>query len=239
MEKSLLRYGQRKAIITWLPFVKKAVKGGVYAGTVTVLTILLCNLWVVYESNQFNYLNVQELPSNDVALVLGTNRLMPGGKENLFFKYRMEAAARLYHEGKVKYLILSGNNDSEYYNEPQDMRRALLKLGVPYEAMALDYAGFRTYDSILRCKEVFKQNQFTIVSQSFHNARALFLAQRYNINAVAFAAQDVPNGYPLRTLLREYLARPKAILDVYLLNPPTSKLNREIKSTRTKLPQKL
>lgn len=239
MEKSLLRYAQKRALVSWLPFTKRVVKGALYAGTISVLVVLLCNLWIVEKSDKRNYLDIKQLPSNDVALVLGTNRLMPGGKENLFFKYRMEAAARLYREGKVKYLILSGNNDSEYYNEPQDMRSALLKLGVPAEAMTLDYAGFRTYDSILRCKEVFKQTQFTIISQSFHNARALFLAQQYDINAVAFAAQDVPNGYPLRTLLREYLARPKAILDVYLLNPPTSKINKEIKSLRTKTPRNL
>jgi SanA protein len=144
----------------------------------------------------------------------------------------MEAAARLYREGKVKYLILSGNNDSEYYNEPNDMKRCLLRMGVPSEVMMLDYAGFRTFDSILRCKEVFKQQRFTIVSQGFHNARALFLAKHYDLNAVAFAAQDAPEVYSFKTLIREYLARPRAILDVYVLTPATSAQNHEIKSTR-------
>lgn len=238
MEKSLLRYHQRRLLVLWIPFFKRVIKGMLYGGTIVVLGVLLCNLWIINQTQNRNYFSVKDLPSNDVALVLGTNRLLVGGKENLFFRYRMEAAARLYREGKVKYLILSGNNDSEFYNEPSDMKKALLKMGVPAEAMTLDYAGFRTYDSILRCKEVFKQDQFTIISQSFHNARALFLAKKYNINAVAFSAQDVPNGYPLRTLIREYLARPKAILDVYLLNPPTAKHNDEIRPRRTKFVKK-
>ncbi len=157
------------------------------------------------------------MPSNDVGLVLGTTKSIHGGKENMFFRYRMEAAARLYREGKIKFLILSGNHDSVFYNEPNDMKKALMSLGVPENVMTLDFAGFRTYDSIIRCKEVFNQHKFTIISQPTHNARALFLANQLGIDAVAFAAQDVPTGY--KTYLREYLARPKAILDIYLLNP--------------------
>jgi SanA protein len=131
----------------------------------------------------------------------------------------MEATARLWKEGKVKYLVLSGNNDSEYYNEPADMQRALEKLGVPASVMTLDYAGYRTFDSVVRCKEVFNQEKITIISQNFHNTRALFIGNHEGIEAIAFAAQDVPDGYSLRTLVREYLARPYAILDVYLLRP--------------------
>ncbi|MFN8356217.1 MAG: ElyC/SanA/YdcF family protein [Spirosomataceae bacterium] len=205
-----------------------------YGFVLTILAILLCNWWVVYQTRDTNYFSIKNLPSNDVALVLGTSKSLPSGKENLFFKYRMEAAARLYLEGKVKYLILSGNNDSEYYNEPNDMKRYLLRMGIPSEAMMLDYAGFRTYDSILRCKEIFKQERFTIVSQGFHNSRALFLAKEYKLNAVAFAAQDAPQNYSFKTLVREYLARPRALLDVYLLNPQTNPYNREIKSSRSK-----
>ncbi|HLK98917.1 MAG TPA: ElyC/SanA/YdcF family protein, partial [Hymenobacter sp.] len=127
--------------------------------------------------------------------------------------------------GKVKYLILSGNNDSEYYNEPADMQRALVKLGVPVSVMTLDYAGYRTFDSVVRCKDVFNQDKITIISQHFHNARALYIGNHEGIEAVAFAAQDVPDGYSLRTLVREYLARPYALLDVYVLRPQPEKGN--------------
>ena len=181
--------------------------------------ILLCNLWVVYYTRQYNYFSIESLPPNDVALVLGTSRNTEKGKDNLFFKYRMEATARLFKEGKIKYIILSGNNDSKYYNEPLDMQKALLNLGVPENVMTLDYAGFRTFDSVVRCKQVFNQDTFTIISQNFHNARALYIAHNEGINAISFAAQDVPDGYSLRTLVREYLARPKAVLDVHFLRP--------------------
>ncbi|NIJ53227.1 SanA protein [Dyadobacter arcticus] len=192
--------------------------------------ILLCNLWVVYCTRQYNYFSINNLPSNDVALVLGTSRSSEKGKENLFFKYRMEATARLFKEGKIKYIILSGNNDSQYYNEPLDMQRALLNLGIPENVMTLDFAGFRTFDSIIRCKEVFNQDNFTIISQNFHNARALYIAHNEGIQAISFAAQDVPDGYSLRTLVREYLARPKAVLDVHVLRPSADVTsNKEIR----------
>lgn len=175
----------------------------------------MCNIWIVYSTDDRNYYRLDKLPSNDVGLVLGTSKAVQGGKTNLFYKYRMEAAARLYKEGKVKFLILSGNHDSVFYNEPNDMKKSLMRLGVPENVLILDYAGYRTYDSIIRCKGVFNQQKFTIISQPTHNARALFLANNLGLDAVAFAAQDVQAGY--KTYFREYLARPKAILDVYIL----------------------
>jgi SanA protein len=200
----------------WLRYIKNSIKGLIALGFSLLLGVLLANIWIVYSTEENNYYSLQKMPSNDVGLVLGTSKAILGGKENMFFKYRMEAAARLYKEGKVKFLILSGNHDSVFYNEPNDMKKALMSLGVPENVMTLDFAGFRTYDSIIRCKEVFNQQKFTIISQPTHNARALFLAHELGIDAVAFAAQDVPTGY--KTYLREYLARPKAILDVYLLD---------------------
>lgn len=181
-----------------------------------LIGILMCNIWIVYSTDDRNYYSLDKLPSNDVGLVLGTSKAVLGGKTNLFYKYRMEAAARLYKEGKVKFLILSGNHDSVFYNEPNDMKKSLMRLGVPENVLILDYAGYRTYDSIIRCKEVFNQRKFTIISQPTHNARALFLANNLGLDAVAFAAQDVQSGY--KTYFREYLARPKAILDVYVLD---------------------
>lgn len=196
----------------------------------SVVFVLLCNYWIVYSTRSRSYFSVDKLPSNDVALVLGTSRGSEGGKVNLYFKYRMEATALLFKEGKIKYIILSGNNDSEYYNEPLDMQKALLDLGIPEEVMTLDYAGFRTFDSVIRCKQVFNQESFTIISQNFHNARALYIAHHEGINAIAFAAQDVPKGYSFRTLIREYLARPKAVLDVHFMRPEADlETNREIK----------
>lgn len=197
-------------------FIKKVAKWFIALGFCVLIGVLLANFWIVFSTEEKNYYTVNAMPSNDVGLVLGTTKSIHGGKENMFFRYRMEAAARLFREGKVKFLILSGNHDSVFYNEPNDMKKALMSLGVPENVMTLDFAGFRTYDSIIRCKEVFNQTKFTIISQPTHNARALFLAHELGIDAVAFAAQDVPSGY--KTYIREYFARPKAILDVYLLD---------------------
>ncbi|MES2517293.1 MAG: ElyC/SanA/YdcF family protein [Bacteroidota bacterium] len=202
--------------LDWKLYIKNFLKGFIALGFFMLMGVLLANIWIVLSTEKKNYYTLHDMPSNDVGLVLGTSKAIIGGKENKFFKYRMEAAARLYKEGKVKFLILSGNHDSVFYNEPNDMKKALMSLGVPENVMTLDFAGFRTYDSIIRCKEVFNQQKFTIISQPTHNARALFLANELGIDAVAFAAQDVPAGY--KTYLREYLARPKAILDVYLLD---------------------
>ncbi|WP_018621111.1 SanA/YdcF family protein [Spirosoma luteum] len=212
---------------------KWAIKALIVLAFFFVLGVLLSNWWVVYNTRDQIYFNMDELPANEYGLVLGTSKFVRSGKENLFFRYRMEATARLWKEGKVKYLILSGNNDSEYYNEPVDMQRALIKLNVPESAMTLDYAGFRTFDSVVRCKSEFKQNKITIISQNFHNARALYIGNHEGMEAIAFAAQDVPDGYSLRTLIREYLARPYALLDVYLLHPQPRKGNLERRRNAT------
>lgn len=197
-------------------YIRKFTKWTLTFSFFLLIGVILANVWIVLSTEEKNYYTIGNIPSNDVGLVLGTSKAIHGGKENMFFRYRMEAAARLYKEGKIKFLILSGNHDSVFYNEPNDMKKALMSLGVPENVMTLDFAGFRTYDSIIRCKEVFNQSKFTIISQPTHNARALFLADQLGIDAVAFAAQDVPSGY--KTYLREYFARPKAILDVYFLD---------------------
>jgi SanA protein len=130
----------------------------------------------------------------------------------------MEAAAQLYHHGKVKYLLLSGDNRTEFYNEPVTMKKALLKLGVPDSAMTLDYAGFRTLDSIVRANKVFGLSQVTIVSQSFHTPRALFIADHSDLRAIAYAAQPVQSSSSAYIDLRERLARFLAVVDLFVLN---------------------
>jgi SanA protein len=197
-----------------IALVKQTIKLAIWSVLGLVLVVLLCNLLIVKNTEKSLFFDVAAIPSNDVGLVLGTNKYVAKGKENLFFKYRMEATARLFKEGKVKYLILSGNKE-EYYDEPREMKKALSKLGIPDNAMLLDTAGYRTFDSVVRCKQIYQQNKVTVISQNFHNVRALYLCQHEGIEAVGFAAQDVPDGYSSRTLIREYLARPKAMLDVY------------------------
>jgi len=178
--------------------------------------IVACDIWVAQQTRERLYSDIKQLPSKPLGLVLGTIKKTPYGL-NAFFYHRINAAAALYKAGKVKHLLLSGDNHRQGYNEPEDMRDALLQKGVPLQAMSLDYAGFRTLDSIVRAHKVFQQDDFVVISQRFHNARALFIADAYNIQAVAFNAQDVPGAYGLKVRLREVLARFKAVLDLYVL----------------------
>lgn len=147
--------------------------------------------------------------------MLGTSP-MSKGKVNLYYQYRMEAAAALWKAGKVKYIIVSGDNSTVQYDEATFMLNTLKDLGVPDSVITLDYAGFRTLDSVVRAYWVFGQKNIVIVSQEFHNERAIYLAEQFGINAVGLSAKDVPGSYGWATAFREYLARVNAVLDVNL-----------------------
>jgi SanA protein len=163
--------------------------------------------------------NAEDVGHRNVGMVLGTSRYTTNGYENLFFRYRIETAAALYNAGKVDYLILSGDNHVQYYNEPVEMKKALIERGVPEDAIALDFAGFRTFDSVVRCKQFFddKNYTFTIISQRFHLERALYIAENVGLDAVGVPSKDVPYYYSFKTDIREYFARVKAFLDVHIL----------------------
>ena len=183
-----------------------------------VLFVVLSNVIIVNATKNDIYSTISDTPQKKVALILGTSKYTVGGYTNLFFKYRISAAANLYLLGKVEHIIVSGDNRVANYNEPRQMRKALIALGVPTEAITLDYAGFRTLDSVVRCKKVFGQSEIVIVSQRFHVERALFIANKYDINAVGFAAQDPPEKYSTKTRIREYFAKTKAVIDLYIIN---------------------
>jgi SanA protein len=162
--------------------------------------------------------SVEDVPKNDVALVLGTGKLTPRGYPNLHFRQRIDAAVKLYHSGKVRHLLVSGDNHIAGYDEPTDMRDALVAAGVPTNAITCDYAGFRTLDSVVRAKMVFDLTNCTIVSEEFHCPRALWIAQRHGLDAVAFAAPDLKSmRWTLRVKAREYLARAWCGVDLYVL----------------------
>jgi SanA protein len=113
---------------------------------------------------------------------------------------------------------VSGDNRAKEYNEPKHMFEALIKKGVPERAITLDYAGFRTLDSVVRCKKVFGQHKFIIVSQRFHVERALFIADKFGVDAIGFAAQDPWGHYSLKPRIREFFAKTKAIIDLYIIH---------------------
>lgn len=182
-----------------------------------IVLVVVANLWIVASTADNVYTDHEKIANNDVALVLGTSHLLTDGSPNPFFNGRMEMAALLYKEGKIRHFIVSGDNRTRYYNEPAEMKKALQKLGIPASSITLDYAGLRTLDSIVRCKEIFGQDHITIVTQNFHSYRALFISDYYGIDAIAYVPQSVPSSEPKMIQWREYLARAKAVLDLYIL----------------------
>lgn len=178
--------------------------------------IIVCNVIIENNAQGRLYSDVNDVPSCSAAVVMGTS---PGSKErvNLFYQYRMEAAAALWKAGKVKYIIVSGDNSSRYYDEATNMRKALQALGVPDSVITLDYAGFRTLDSVVRAYWVFGQQKIVVVSQEFQNERAIYIADHFGIDAVGFNAKDVPENRGWKTQFREFFARVAAVLDVTVL----------------------
>ncbi len=189
-------------------------------GIILVLGILffsITNIWVV-SSTKANVLSAYDkLPDHRVALVLGTSHKTTAGLPNQFFEKRMDTAAELYKVGKIDHFILSGDNRSKFYNEPIAMQKALINRGVPVSAITLDYAGLRTLDSVVRSKEIFGQDRIIIITQPFHSYRALFISQYYNIDAVAVVASEPELEISFKIRIREYFARTKAVLDLYIL----------------------
>lgn len=182
-----------------------------------IVFLAVCNLWIVLSTEDKVFADAEGLPDHQVGLVLGTSHRQEGGGPNPFFENRIKAAADLYRLGKVDHFILSGDNSSRFYNEPIEMKKALERAGVPSSAITLDYAGLRTLDSIVRSKAIFGQDRITIVTQSFHTYRALFISEYYDIDAVAMVADDPGFDGTVRLVIREYLARAMAVIDLYVL----------------------
>lgn len=199
---------------------KKIIKFGFLLGILIFVGVLGAD-WLVSHSVQGRlYHSTNEIKYNKVGMLLGTGKYLSSGHINLYYRYRIEAAAALYAAGKIDYLLVSGDNSRKDYDEPSAMKDDLMKAGIPSDRIYLDYAGFRTYDSVIRCKEVFGQSGITVISQAFHNERAVFIAQHKGVDAVAFNARDVDVRYGFKTRLREKLARVKVILDlVFGKNP--------------------
>lgn len=198
-------------------FLIRVLKPFLYLFTFLILLVMLTNIWIVQSTRSKVYCDYDSIADNSVALVLGTSSLLSSGQPNPYFNNRMKTAADLYKLGKVKHFIVSGDNRTKYYNEPMVMQRALLNRGVPLSAITLDYAGLRTLDSIVRSKEIFGQQEITIITQNFHCYRALFISDFYGIEAVAYVANDPVQANSKLVHWREYFARTKAVLDLYVL----------------------
>lgn len=166
------------------------------------------------------YESIDNIPYNKVGLLLGTSSRYASGAPNEYFNYRILAASQLYKASKIDYILVSGDNREKYYNEPKQMRQALIKAGVPAERIISDNAGISTLDSVIRARKVFLLKSVTMISQGFQNERALFIADNNELDAIGFNAIN-PNAekfLPNKLDIREFFARIKCVFDIYFLN---------------------
>ncbi|MCI5161133.1 MAG: hypothetical protein D3917_03725 [Candidatus Electrothrix sp. AX5] len=193
-----------------------------------IVIVVISNLLISrYGRYSFDVLN--ETPPVYCAILLGTSKYLRGGRRNLYYTYRIEAAKRLYKSGGCRKIIVSGDNGTRHYNEPRNMRKDLIKAGVPQEDIISDYAGFRTLDSIIRFKKVFGRQRGVVISQKFHNERAIYIGRAYGIELYGYNAQDIGVRSGLKTRLREVLSRVMCVLDVELLHTGPRFLGKQIK----------
>src|SRR5476649_2767987 len=188
-----------------------------FIGIVVLMLVVAIGLdrWMSWKTKDYIYDEVQELPHRQVGVVLGTAKYYRTGVPNQYYLYRIQGALNVYNSGKATYLLLSGDNALQSYNEPVTMRRDLIAHGMPAGDIVLDYAGFRTLDSIIRTRKVFDTNDFTIITQRFHCERALFIAMHMGIQAQCYA---VPSPKDIMTVrVREIFARLGALTDLYIL----------------------
>jgi len=183
----------------------------------TIFFVFLANLFVDFYTNMRIYNNLEDIPEGKyTVLLLGTNKFLSDGvSENVYYTYRIDAVEELYKAGYVAKIWVSGDNSKADYNEPRDMKTSLIKRGVPASIIELDFAGFRTLDSIVRSKETFGLNNLVIVSQGFHLQRAIFLAAYFGVYSRGYEAKGDMN---FAMFVREHLAVPKMILDIVVLN---------------------
>lgn len=184
----------------------------------------LIYLWIYYNNNSMAkeaealiYRDINRIPPKKAALVLGTSKYLSGGRINYYFKYRIESAVKLFRTGKVRAIVVSGDNGSKGYDEPTTMRDDLVARGIPSRYITIDYAGFRTLDSIVRAEAIFDLKDYIIVSQQFHLERAIYLAHAKGQKVIGFVAKDFRDTVWAKKMEhRELLARVKAVLDVHL-----------------------
>lgn len=191
--------------------------GLLFVVSAAALAVAGCNAWILWTTQDRIYDSAEDIESRPVALVLGTSKNVAPDRPNLHFSNRIAAAAELVELGKAEHLLLSGYRESDYYDEPRDMAADLRELGVPESRFTTDPKGNRTIASVARAKSEFGYERIIIVSDDFHVARALFIADRLGLDAIALRSEPVALERSGKVRLRECLARVKAVIDLMLV----------------------
>lgn len=194
----------------------RRIKWSILTSAILIFAVIVCaNYAVRHTAKAFIYQNIDSIPQNKAGLLLGTSKLLRSGLPNQYFQNRIQATVDLYKAGKIEVVVISGDNSRKGYNEPEDMKSELMLRGIPEDKIYLDYAGFRTLDSVVRMEKIFGQKSFTIISQKFHNQRAIYIAYAKGLQAVGYNAEDVNAYSGFKTQLREKFARVKLFLDLW------------------------
>lgn len=191
----------------------------IISGLILVLIISI-NIYVNESTKSFLYASPNLIPVRKAGILLGTSKHLKNGHINEFWMNRIVATAELYNLKKISIIIISGDNSKKSYDEPTDMKTELMKFGIPDSVIYLDYAGFRTFDSMIRAYKIFGQKSFTVISQEFHNQRAIFIARHYGLDAIGYNAREVRAYNGFKTKLREKFARVKLLADLLLDKQP-------------------
>ena len=192
------------------------------AGVIAILCIALmfvCNQIVVNNARGKAFSEIDSIRYNKVGLLLGTTPQARFDRiTNYFFVYRIDAAEQLYKAGKIEKILISGDENSlDGVNEPECMRDSLVARGVPASAIILDGKGYRTICSVINANKVYGLKSFTIISQKFHNERAIYQAEHLGLdieNIQAYNAKDPKSRRAYLTTIREYFARVKMFMDL-------------------------
>jgi len=178
----------------------------------TLLFSLSSNYLIKINANHKTYSETNLIPKNRVGLVLGTGKYNAKKEINACYKNRIEATLKLFNAQKINLVLVSGSNKQ---NELQSYKQDLINGGIPENNIYMDYSGFRTIDSVIRAKEIYGLEKFTIISQKFHNERAIYLAEKKGLQVVGFNAKDPKNKYTLKKLIKEYISKTVAPLDIF------------------------
>lgn len=203
----------------------------IVAASLLLLLVFVCNIIVSAYSAGFVFDDISRVPENEFALVLGCAPRTRDGVFSETFKNRIEAAAQLYKQHKVEYIVVSGarrNTERYNYDEPYEMKDALIVRGVPDDRIIMDPSGFRTLDSMIRADKIMGLKKFTVVSQHYHNTRAIFIGRHHGLDVIAYDAANAPGLYQIAQQIRETMAKVLVIFDLYVFDTEPAVLNDEI-----------
>ena len=188
-------------------------------GVVILISLLITYEIVSLNASERTFDNFKDIPHNKVGLLLATSPITPNGEHNFYFSNRIKATEDLYKNGKIDYIIASGGDYTTLQefgcDEPQAIRDSLVTRGIPKDRIILDYDGTRTLNSIVKAKDVYGLNAVTLISQKYHNERAIYLADKIGLNAIGYNSESSPiRRKRIKNLFREIFARPKMFIDL-------------------------